>query len=115
MKGKVAEAFRRMQQQRTSVWVEVCDWACRHIGIELVGHESAYPSAFKHQGARIGERCPLTNMYYRIPTKGHYAQIGKPRCYILWDGHTLNQVQETFAYVQMLHDGVSYVLLRARL
>lgn len=114
MRGKAARAFRQMQRQRSSLWIEVCDWACRDIGIERIDHESAYPSAFTHQGGRIGEKCPLTGMRYRVPTKGHYAEIGKPRCYMLWDGHTLEQVQETFAYIQMLHDGVSYVLLRAR-
>jgi hypothetical protein len=100
-----------MSEKNQREWRRVKDWACRHVGIDRIEHSGAYPSAFYSKGAMIGQKCPMTGMRYRIPTKGHYAQINKPRCYVLWQGETLDKVIETFAFLKMTLDNVDYVLL----
>jgi hypothetical protein len=91
-------------------WEQVNAWACRQIGIERIASERSYSGAFVN-GARIGDTVPVSGMWYRIPTKGHYMELGIKRCYVWYRGETLEQVKETFAFLIMVYDKLSFVLL----
>jgi hypothetical protein len=120
MRSQTVNRQAQRRSEKHHEWKAISEWACRHVGIEATVSESSYPSIFKN-GARIGDTCATTGMWYRIPERGYNSWAdrrtvnpGKLRCYVYYRGETLEQVQETFAYLMMAHDNLMFVLLRAK-